>query len=71
MGLTCPSTYNTAEFVLAQLNTIPDKLCEKFVTTNTFIQLHKDIEYVKKDTMNVNLVFGVSFFYFLYKSLND
>ncbi|XP_014276473.1 protein scarlet isoform X2 [Halyomorpha halys] len=59
MGLTCPASYNTAEFVLKQLNTLPDKLCEKYVTTNTFIQLHKDIEFVKKNTMNDNLIFGM------------
>lgn len=59
MGLTCPPTYNTAEFVVQQLNEMPDKLCEKFVTTNTFIKLHKEIETVKKKTLNDCTIYGM------------
>ncbi|KAK9512053.1 hypothetical protein O3M35_000564 [Rhynocoris fuscipes] len=59
LGLICPPAYNTAEFVVKQLNTLPDKLHEKFKTSNNYTELLHEIDSAKKSIHNYQLVYGM------------
>ncbi|KAL1141029.1 hypothetical protein AAG570_000955 [Ranatra chinensis] len=59
MNLVCPPAYNTAEYVVTQLNTKPDEITEKFISSIPFIKLNKEIEHVKLSENNNQLIFGI------------
>ncbi|XP_073980155.1 protein scarlet-like isoform X2 [Rhodnius prolixus] len=59
LDLVCPAAYNTAEFVVKQLNTTPDLLTDNFKNSFTYLELVHEIETVKKSLRNYQLVYGM------------
>ncbi|XP_014245629.1 protein scarlet-like [Cimex lectularius] len=59
LGLVCPLSYNTAEFVVNQLSAIPDKLTEKFTKSPNSLALQKEIESVKMTMDKCQLAYGM------------